>query len=363
MYSLPSVLSRGFLPILAFLLFAASPIRSQLPPAPSETESPQPPSPPQCESAEGAASEWCDLGDLHLRHTSYVIAQDICSSDLQQASGREHCLLPLLRKLGNMPEADRCGTRKLDELLLRQRLTSMILTASLEVDGFLGQVDSESNHLREVKDQLTARQNAAINRSTFGNDIGTGGGAVGSALALGAKTATAGSWVGAVFGGIGAVFGFVGYSQSSKSPKGCFPASSDGACVPFQCPRDAPADRGCSPSMLYHLFHQPDRAAKPEDQPFHSNYDPVIQKYLDKRNDQLMEGWKEKGHAEFPADTVAKLTAFHRTPMKLSIDDLTDRQNKLSDLRALVARINRDLSRLSDDLATGLSWCSDSEGN
>ena len=51
---------------------------------------------------------------------------------------------------------------------------------------------------------------------------------------------------------------------------------------------------------------------------------------------------------------IDALITRNTSPRKLSIDDLTDRANKLADVRAIVSRINRDLSRLTDDLGKGL---------
>jgi hypothetical protein len=251
----------------------------------------------------------------------------------------------------------------------------MIMTASLEVDGFVAEVDSESNHLREVKDDLTDRQSKALNLSSLGSNIGTTGGAVGSALGIAAKTATAGSWVGAIFGGIGAAFGFVGYFQTLKSYEGCFPYGDKSCKEIIKCPEDRTAVRSCSPTMLYYVLNplkqhsEADKDSEPDKDPtakphlFHSSYDPVIQSYLentrdttDNRRQTLVHDWGPIKHPE-------KLTANHNSPTKLSTQDLADRQNKLADLRALVARINRDLSRLTEDLSTSLAQCSDDDGN
>jgi hypothetical protein len=273
-----------------------------------------------------------------------------------------------------MSEADLCGTKKIDELLLRQRISEIIMTASLEVDGFLAQVDNESNHIREVKDRLTERQSNALSRSSLATNVATSGGAVGSALEIGVKTATAGNWVGAIFGGLGAAFGFVNYFETLKSPKGCFPTAGKNSCERFDCPEDGTANRGCSPTMLYHVFHPADPDAEAGPQLFHSNFDLLIQNYLDEpadnRRTALIASWKEKkpgiSEEEEKADEKAeqdRLTANQNSPLKLSIDELMDRQNKLADLRALVGRINRDLSRLTNDLTTGVAACPGDEGN
>jgi hypothetical protein len=345
----------------AGLLFWALPVRSQ---------SPAPDPIPECNSAnfakhsrltgeDKAKDQYCSIGDLPLRWTSYDVAGDVCTSSGPQH--QEACLPPLLKKLGTMTKQDRCGAKKIDELLLRQKISEMIMTASLEVDGFVAEVDSESNHLRELKDDLTDRQSKALIKSSGGSAVGTAGGGVGSALGIAAKTATAGSWVGAIFGGIGAAFGIVGWVQQKKDYQGCFPTKpGDKSCKDFDCPEDRTAVRSCSPTMLYYALNPPKQPFSDTDNLFHSTYDPVILSYLedpaDNRGQKLVNDWGPIEHRE-------KLTANHNSPTKLSIENLADRQNKLADLRALVARINRDLSRLTEDLSIPLAQCSGDDGN
>ena len=91
---------------------------------------------------------------------------------------------------------------------------------------------------------------------------------------------------------------------------------------------------------------------------FHSKYDENIREYLDstppekneKRADSLITTWGERDDLR----KDIKLFTSNGNPRKLSIDELTDRANKLADLRTVVARMNRDLSRLTEDLAKEL---------
>jgi len=252
----------------------------------------------------------------------------------------------------------------------------MVSTASLQVDGFMAEIDSETGQIRAVHDDLTDRQTAQVAKSTLWSAIGTGGGAVGSTLALGSTTATAGNWVGAAFGGVGAFFGFRGWLQGGRGPKGCFPNVGDSKQC-FQrkddevCGADEPPS-SCSPTMLYQLTF-PERDAD-ADIDFHSKYDLPIEDYLGyrRRRERLIEPWIEEAKADKkkkPGDPTDPLNACpnyvlksekpflfasNKNPIKLSIAELTERANKLADLRSVVARMNRDLSRLMEDLATGL---------
>jgi hypothetical protein len=114
---------------------------------------------------------------------------------------------------------------------------------------------------------------------------------------------------------------------------------------------------------------------------FHSKYDPAIKAYLNgmppgetesrretllkpwrEEADEMEKNWKKKNNAkEDPSRPNAAilreepfLFTSNTDPRKLAIDDLTNRTNKLADLPALVSRMNRDLSRLTEDLAMGV---------
>jgi len=297
------------------------------------------------------------------------------------------CAYDLIVKLNQIPASDRCLQRAADALLLRQQIDDLILTASLQVDGFVAEIDSETGEIRAVHDRLSDRRDKAVSLSTLGSAGGTGGGAVGSSLALARKTATVGNWVGAAFGGVGTVFGFLGWYQQNHAPHACFPDVGDKHCQ-VQIAKAAecnPEKAHCSPAMLFHLlYHEPkfdDYFQKYVN--FHSDYDPSIENYLkgfdpgaeqsrrgiliSKWGDEVAEPAKhQKKKAADASDPPASsenyifktgepyLVAGNRNPVRVSIDDLTDRANKLSDLRSVVARMNRDLSRLTETLAAEL---------
>ena len=349
----------GLLSLSVFLFMGSNPMRCQSVPSDggfllqSQSLFPQ----PQCDRA-SESDEFCYHGYLRLRKTSFRIAKDVClkdDSDPGRSGSGEFCLPVLLGKLGMMSKNDRCNDQAIKALILRQQISEMILTASLQVDGFLAEIDSETNHIREVKDDLTDRQGKAVNRTSMGNNLGTTGGAVGSALALGAQAAmTAGSWVGAVSGFSNAAFGFLNYYASQRSPKGCFPGDpkkhdptmKKNECKPLHCSKDGtPDDRACSPAMLVHLFPEVQSGTTL----FHSEYDPVIDHYLVEEKKQLIQDWTASPTNPLPTN-LDKLTVSNDNPQKFRIDELTERQNKLSDLRAVVSRANRDLSRLTEDL-------------
>jgi len=320
-----------------------------------------------------------DFPKFYTSQTSCDMAQIVCLDGFGKT-----CVDNLISKLGKM--TDRCGTQAMQALLLRQQIMEMLQNASLQVDGFLSEVDSETGHVRAVRNELADRRDAAVGRSNLGSAVGTAGGGLGSALNLGsAAVNTAGNWVSASFGGVGAVFGFLGYFQQS-GPMGCFPdlrekpgeketkdqcpkleagktesppAATGKRCRPWPkdqlCESDTPP-HGCSPRMLYALAF-PDCN---EEAGFHSSYDDLINKYLKahapgkrlSRRATLMHSWGLDDQAKLEAQQ--DLFTSNIAPRKLSISNLDDRANKLADLRWRVALMHRDLGMLTHDLAVAL---------
>ena len=237
-------------------------------------------------STSPVTGRFCHVGNLSMRQTSSEIAKEVCSGEAPNT-----CVSALIQKLGAMKPEERCDALATKALILRQEISEMVLTTSLQVDGFLAEIDNETARIRAVHDRLANRRDTAVGHATLGSAIGSGGGAVGSALALASNTAaTVGSWVGAVSGGVGAVYGFWGYFRA-HGPTGCFPNVPDAECLDLKrpmelvnIPKDACEGAGCSPSMLtYLLIHK--------DPGFHSEYDPVIRTYLESRRSELIEQW------------------------------------------------------------------------
>jgi hypothetical protein len=323
-----------------------------------------------------------------LKKTSFDIAKMVCTTD--SPDGPKTCPLPdLIKQLGNIDQ--RCTTQSTRALSLRQEINDLVLTASLEADGYVAEIDSETAQIRAVHDHLADKRDKAVGKSTFGSAAGTAGGAVGSALALASDTAmTVGSWIGAVSGAVGAGYSFAQIFVA-KGPTGCFPDYNPkwdpNSSKETQCPNlkepvkkldptssklDPCGDsvsHGCSPSILSYFLFEIDPG-------FHSKPDPMIETYLVTSRPELNHNsYRSELMAEWGTgqDTIDSLKAKNdslkvtkdqraieilstrnESPRKLSIDDLTDRTNKLADVRTIAARINRDLSRLTADLSKGL---------
>lgn len=367
------------------------------------------------------------VGNLRLSRTSFEIAKVVCSENLPDSQSgtlpqsTRTCLFDLVERLGSISPQDRCLRHISDALLLRQEINDMILTASLQVDGYLAEIDSETSEIRAVHNSLTDNRDRLLNKSAWGSAIGTAGGAVGSALALGSETAvTAGSWIGATFGGFGAGFGIINLLEQ-KGSTACFPktefARLRGQLQPHcekldkhpqpSCPSYDPTQydrekdlcatddeksplKTCSPRMLYEVICPSQAAAsenervkaekdaekdpkkvenyhKAQDWWFHSGYGDAVKAYLQMRAaphsgqcraDALIGSWADKTEQfpELQSDLQKEPWLFtgNSDPARVTIDWLDERVNKLADLRTVVSRMKRDLSRLTDDLARGL---------
>src|SRR5271157_4258699 len=131
-----------------------------------------------CMSQDASADPWtagtANAQPLTLSATACNIAKKFCVREPPSESGLEksppYCLVQLVQELGQMN--DRCGTRA---LILRQELTKMIQAASLEVDGFLSEIDSETGQIHNVRNELADRRDAAVSRSTLASAFGTAG--------------------------------------------------------------------------------------------------------------------------------------------------------------------------------------------
>jgi hypothetical protein len=317
------------------------------------------------------------LDHIQLSEVACDVAEKICLGDTPAS-----CLIRQIRELDKMTE--RCGSQKSDALFLRQDMTESILASSLEIDGFLAEVDSEVNHIQAVRNKLSDKRDTKLSLSNLGSNIATSGGAVGSALQLGGDAAqTAGNWLSTVFGGGGSIFGFLGYFQQN-GPSACFPAVST-HCPKLEKPKPAPANDdpdvspacpntrdeaicdaydppgSCSPSMLYAVLY-PHECNNREHMGFHSDYPRAIERYLDEpppnrpisRRKALIDSW---------GNQIAELRAglsSNAEPRRLTISELDERANRLADLRATVYIMKRDLSRLARELAVA-SQCSPPE--
>jgi hypothetical protein len=247
----------------------------------------------------------------------------------------------LIDKLDRLPQTGRVS---LEELTLRQEITEAVLSTSLEVDGVIAEIESEIARISEIRASLEVRRDHAIGINALSNIV-TGGalGIVGSALQFRESTNTVGNAVGVAAGSVTTVLSALGLRQQHGSHRAL----------------------GTAPNMLARIF---DRPAE-----FHSDYPGEVWTYLNSvapsepgtetRRAKLIKEWVELGRIDRP-DTekgrskVELLTSPISAQRALTIDVLADRATMLSDVRARVALMKRDLSKLmgwlrSRELAPG----------
>jgi hypothetical protein len=244
-------------------------------------------------------------------------------------------VVPLIERFYELPERDRGmggGVMSMEALSLRQQITESVVSAGLEVDGLITEIDSELAQISVVRSQLEDRRDRALAIGNLANIITSGGtGVVGTALQFSAGTTNAGNIIGVAGGAVSTVLSLIGLRQQHGGKR----------------------PLGVSPNMLAKLF---DRA--PE---FHSDYPEEAWTYLNAappaepgagtRRERLIKQWTDAGRIE-AGDTpkaqhkIELLTSGVSDQRPLSIDLLNDRAAMLADLRARVALMKRDLSKL-----------------
>lgn len=241
---------------------------------------------------------------------------------------------PLIERLYRLPERDRGvgGTMSLEALSLRQEITEVVLGSSLDVDGVIAEIDSELAQMSAIRAELEARRDHAIGLNAIANIVTSGAtGLVGTALQFKNSTTNLGNVIGVAGAGISTVLSIIGLRQQRGGHRAL----------------------GVAPNLLAKLFDK-----KPE---FHSDYPEEVWTYLnavppaepgkETRRASLIKHWTELGRIE-PIETpkgqrrIELLTTSISQQRSLTIDLLDDRGAMLTDVRAQVSLIKRDLSKL-----------------
>jgi hypothetical protein len=218
----------------------------------------------------------------------------------------------------------------LESLAARQEIVERTVTASLEIDGVLAEIDSEAAQVNELRAYLEARRDRTIALNTIANIVSGGaGGVVGQILQI--HHQTGGSIVGAAAGGGSAVLSALGLRQE----------------------RGGRQALGVAPNMLARLF---DRSAE-----FHSQYPDLVWRYLDAvppgeaaavtRRAALVRDWVRIGRIDAPDQAkgsrkIDLLTSSVTSQRSLGIDVLADRAMMLADVRSRVSLMKRDLGKM-----------------
>lgn len=241
-------------------------------------------------------------------------------------------LTETVQRLRGIQSHRSCSTpANLDELSLRQQILETSVSASLDADAAMAEMQNERALLMEVRTGLEGRRDHAVNLLGAANLItGTGLGVAVNALQFSDSTANLGNGLGVGSGIASTVLSIIGI-RKQKGPK-----------VPI----------GGVPNMLAPLFDQPSA--------LNSYYPPSVQSYLDSapptgdgqtatRLNQLKAEWQAAGR--IPGGSAYQkqlkvLTVSENSNVKLTIDNLNDRIAMLIDVSGRVALMKRDLADL-----------------
>src|SRR6266852_1041278 len=101
-----------------------------------------------------------------------------------------------------------------EELALRQQITEAVLTASLDVDGILAEIDDERVQILELRELLSSARDRKINLLALAHIVaGAGSGIVGTAMQFSDRTAIAGDGVGVAGSAAGVILSILGQRQ------------------------------------------------------------------------------------------------------------------------------------------------------
>ena len=254
---------------------------------------------------------------------------------------KEIGVTPLLERLMKLSDSERGaggGVMSAEALSLRQQITETVVSASLEIDGTVAEIDSELGQIAAVRSVLEARRDRALAIGTIANIVAGGAtGVLGTALQFKDTTAKAGNIIGVAGGGVATFLSVIGIRQQ----------------------RGGKQALGIAPNMLAKIF---DRPAE-----FHSEYPEEIWTYLnaiaptetsnETRRAQLLKQWTATGRIDDVTSpkSIKKLellTSGVSQQRKLSLEVLADRAAMLNDVRAKISLMKRDLSKLMLALRT-----------
>ncbi len=249
-------------------------------------------------------------------------------------------VLPLFERLQNLAKQPAAAVNPWELLYLRQQIVEEVQGYSLQVDATMALIDNEIAQARELRGYLEDkrdRNTTLINLS----GIAAGGtlGIVSSALQLSPHLMRAGNVTGIVSGALVATISVIGLkAQKGKERKFTFPSN-----------------------MLARLFNQPSEET--------SQYAPAVWQFLtsvaptdpDKitRQARLIRTWVQVGRIDAP-DTdkgkqkIERVTSRPSNDLRLTIDDLGDREAMLEDLRAKLSFMKRDLGVLMQAMPKNL---------
>jgi len=246
----------------------------------------------------------------------------------------------LMERLFRLPEPERSGrTMTLEALALRQEITEAIVSASLDADGTIAELDSELDHIALIETSLALRRDRTLRINTLANIIASGaGGILGSSLMLKQSTSNLGGAVSIAGGAVSTVLSLIAIHQEN------------GGTLALQD----------SPNMLAPFFDR--------EREYHSSYPDELWQYINSpvptepergtRRERLSRDWMETGRIEAletpkGKEKIAFLTSRNSEKRQLTLDLLNDRAAMLTGVRTWAELMKRDLSKLMLALRKG----------
>lgn len=220
----------------------------------------------------------------------------------------------------------------LEELWLRQGIAEAVITASLDVDSALSEIDYEQRQIEELMRHSQVRRDRALGTTNLAIlTASTGVGIIAGALSFSNATSDAGDALAFATGGISTLFSLRGLRQSKQ--KGHV--------------------EGVLPNMLEPFLTQPQKN--------HHHYPEIVWAYLDSRPsggsnrptriELLLAQWEMEGMLIVPAkhgskNKISLLTTTRSGDKKLDMALLTRRSAMLADVGRTVGQIKSDLAHL-----------------
>ncbi len=249
-------------------------------------------------------------------------------------------VLPLFQRLQDLARQPAGAVNPWELLYLRQQIVEEVQGYSLQVDATMALIENEIAQARELRGYLEDKRDHSTTLINL-SGIAAGGtlGVVSSALQLSPHLMRAGNVTGIISGALVATISVIGLkAQKGKERKFTFPSN-----------------------MLARLFNQPSEET--------SQYAPAVWQFLtsvaptdpDKitRQARLIRTWVQVGRIDAPEtdkgkQKIERMTSRPSNHLRLTIDDLGDREAMLEDLRAKLSFMKRDLGVLMQAMPKNL---------
>jgi hypothetical protein len=214
-------------------------------------------------------------------------------------------------------------------LWLHQHISEQVMSASLQVDATIAQIDNEIARANEVRGYLADRRDRTVSRDNLLSAlIGGAVGATSSGLQLSSNLTKPAAGVGIGAGTLSVGFALAGiHAQAGKSGQFDFQSN-----------------------MLAEFFDRPTLQ--------NSQYPPIIWTFLNEesaygprgvtRKQDLLQTWVQVKRIDSleSKEKIDHLTSQPSEQLQLSIDDFEDRAAMLQDVRARISYLKRDLGAL-----------------